>query len=161
MLKPQLRQLLPDQARLRMADLCSRSEHCRADIADRLARHGISPTDSEAILDFLCRNGFISDERFAKAFVADKVRFNAWGRIRIARELYMKGVDREAVKNAIDGIDYEQYHEAAMKAARSKCRSIDIDSREGKMKLYRFMASKGYESSVISAVIERIRKEEI
>jgi len=160
MLKRPLRTLTPDEARLRMASLCSRAEHCRADIADRLSRHGLSPGEVEGILDFLTSHDFINDDRFAAAFVRDKVRFNGRGRLRISRELRMCGVDAATIDVALNAIDETEYFESALKVARGKARGLDLASHEDRVRLYRFMSMRGFEGPVISMALRAITDDE-
>lgn len=156
----QRRQLLPDEARLRMADLCSRAEHCRADIEQRLIEHGIAAADRESILDFLCRNSFIDDRRFAESFARDKSRLNGWGKRKISFELARRKVDSATIRLALEDISNEEYFSKACKAACAKARSLDLSLYSDRLKLARFLYSRGYEPETAEAVIRQLRKEE-
>jgi len=70
-----------------MAGLCARSEQCEGDIARKLAAKGMGASDVEWVLGELRERGFVDAVRFARSFTNDKVRFSAWGRIKIRAAL--------------------------------------------------------------------------
>ena len=73
--------LTAEQALLRMADLCARSEQCPYDIAKKLRAKALSEADIHKVIDELRRRRFIDERRFAASFARDKVRFAGWGRL--------------------------------------------------------------------------------
>ena len=57
--------MTPDAAKLRMADLCARSEQCEADIRQKLYRLGLSSVEVQQIITQLIDEKFIDNARFA------------------------------------------------------------------------------------------------
>lgn len=151
------RRLTPGQAFSRMADACARAEICSADAAARLRRRGLSADDIGQIVDRLVEEGFIDDERYARAFVRDKYRFAGWGRRKIALALAAKRIPRDIAAEALDtAVDEEEYRARLIRLLRSKARSLPAelhDTFEGRQKLYAFAAGRGFESSLISSII--------
>lgn len=147
----------PESVRLRMAGLCARSEQCESDIRAKILRAGLTETDCLGILDFLKRERFIDDARFARAYVRDKVKFAGWGGNKIRMGLNAKRIRSDIVSEALGAIDYTEYREAALNAARSKSRNLNLRTREDNMKLYRYLLSRGYESSISVAIIKELR----
>ena len=80
-------ELTPQEAYTRLSTYCARSEHSPEDIRRKLHSWGIPMEEVPAIIERLEQEGFLSPERFARAFVRDKYRFNGWGPKRIALEL--------------------------------------------------------------------------
>ena len=76
--------LTPPEALHRAAALCSSSEHCIADIREKLSRWGIGEPDARTIVERLVQERFIDEGRYAIAFAKDKFRFSGWGRIKSA-----------------------------------------------------------------------------
>lgn len=136
-----------------MADLCARAEHCTSEIRDKLRKLGISSADSEAIITYLQDNRYIDDNRFAAAFTRDKIRFSGWGKLKVRAALAMKRIDSSIIREAADEIDEEVYQEAAMKAAETKSRGLDLSSYDDRTRLFRHLASRGFEPSLISKTI--------
>lgn len=159
MIKKPLRQLSAEAARLRMADLCSRSEQCEADIVDKLARHGISRSESEKIVAFLYEHGFLDEARFTKAFVRDKLRFNGWGQRKIRYSLALKRIPSALVNQVIEETGGEAFFDAALKAARTKARSLDTGSYEDCVKIFRYLAGRGFDPATASKAVSAVKKE--
>ena len=96
-----IKQLSPEKALMRLEELCARAEHSSGELRRKLYGWRISGTDADDIIESLRRRRFVDDERFARAFVRDKYRFNHWGRLRIRIELRAKGVDGDVIGLAI------------------------------------------------------------
>ncbi len=152
------RSLTPEQALLQMADICSRSEHSSREIREKLLKKGLTIPHTEEIVKKLIENNFIDDNRFAKAFVSDKIRFGLWGRNKIRMGLFAKGIDAHTVQEALENIDLKEYGQALLRAARNRAKNLDLEDYDSRMKLYRALASKGFESQYITKVINYLRK---
>lgn len=149
----------PEAARLRMADLCARGEHCEYEIAEKLRKLGQSSSDIKAILEFLEEGRFIDNARFASAFARDKVRFSGWGRRKIRMALAMKRISSADISEALESIDPRDYSEALSRAALSKSRSLDLEDYDDRNRLFAALARRGFEPDMISARIASIRRE--
>ena len=148
----------PEALKLRMAGLCSRSEQCSFDILAKLRRAGLSKEKSEEIVRFLIDRRFISDRRFAAAFASSKVRLSAWGRYKVAAALRAKRIPEPLIREALDSIETSEYVGALRKAAFAKARSLNLTVKEDAVKLYRHLASRGFESALIVAQVKAIIK---
>lgn len=147
----------PEALRLKMADLCMRSEQCSGDIRKKLMRH-ISDAEADKIIDFLEREKFIDDVRYAKAFVHDKVNFNAWGSRKIKLALIEKRVESSVIAEAIEQIDTKAYNRACLRCAATKAKHLDLNDFNDRQRLYRFIMSRGFESGLASRVIDYLRR---
>ncbi|MBD5236864.1 MAG: RecX family transcriptional regulator [Bacteroidales bacterium] len=151
--------ITPEAARLRMADLCARAEHCSFEITEKLKRMNLPYTQIREIISFLEENKFISDQRFATAYARDKVRFSAWGRNKIRMGLYAKRIDNASIRAALDAIEEKDYMDAARRAAAVKAKSLNIADYQDRAKLFRHLAAKGFEAPVISSIISRLKSD--
>ncbi|MDE5774375.1 MAG: RecX family transcriptional regulator [Muribaculaceae bacterium] len=142
-----------DKLRLRMADLCARSEQCSYDIALKLRRAGASAAQMMQIIDDLRSQKFIDDARYARALTNDKVRFAGWGRMKIRAALLAKRISESDIRLAFDGIDDDEYNASLMRVARSKARGLDLGDYRQRQKFFRSMASRGYEPGLISSAL--------
>ena len=77
------KQISKDNARMRLENMCARSEHCEWELKEKLKRWMISSADAEEILMVLRKGRFYDDRRFASAYVRDKMLYNRWGRRKI------------------------------------------------------------------------------
>ena len=101
---------------------------------------------------------FIDDGRYARAFIEDKVRFNGWGPLKIRAALAAKRLSGTQVEEAIAEVEEEAFLQAAMEAGKVKVRTLDLTVPEDRMKLTRFLASRGFTSSQVSAVVRKLRE---
>lgn len=72
-------------------DLLARREHSVVELRAKLVAREFAPDAIDAAIDSLVSEGLISDDRFAAAFVASRVR-RGQGPIRIRGELKQRGV---------------------------------------------------------------------
>ena len=155
----QRKQISADNARMRLEDLCARSEHCEYELREMLWKGGVSERDAETILSGLRKARFYDDSRFAYAYVCDKLRYSRWGRRKIVLGLMAKRIARDVADEVLDEIDMDEYMEIAVSLARAKARMVkEGNTFEGRTKLYRFLLARGFESSVVSRVMKMEEK---
>lgn len=158
MMKPR-QPLTPEQAYERVADACSRSEYCTHEVLEKLRRMGVNAVDSRRVLERLIRGRFVDDARFARAFVRQKAGYGRWGRRKIAYALAMKRIDRATVADALAEIEPEAYAESLRCLLQARLRSAGADvlqTYEGRTRLFRYAAGRGYETDAIAAAIKSL-----
>ena len=143
-----------EQALQRSASLCSTSEHCIADILEKLLRWGVSKTESEQIIDKLIDEKYIDETRYALAYTKDKLRFSHWGRIKIKAMLRMQHISDHDISNALEHINPEEYTNILEGVLDTKRRTMsDTDSYASRAKLIRFAMQRGFEMHEITKFI--------
>jgi len=143
----------------RAANLCSGSERCSSDIRTKLQSWGLDEKETDKAIEFLTKNKFLDDRRFAGYFVKDKLRFNKWGRIKIAYALRQKEIQADIIEQSIGEIDQDHYTEVLDQLLNSKIKSIgSIRKRENKAKAFRFAAQRGFTSDEIYKALARLEK---
>ncbi len=145
---------------IKMAGLCAGAEQCTADIRQKILKHGFSVDEAEKMISYLCANKYIDDSRYARAYSVDKVRFSGWGKLKIGMGLRAKGMSDTAISQALDHIPENDYLEALRKVMISKARSLDLKEIKDRQKLYRHLASRGFESRLIISAIRSFLKSE-
>ena len=149
--------LTPPEALHRAAALCSSSEHCIADIREKLSRWGIGEPDARTIVERLVQERFIDEGRYAIAFAKDIFRFSGWGRIKIRYALQQKRIGNSGIVNALSLIDEEAYTTHLADLLEKKSRSInDEDVEVRRSKLLRFAASRGFETDLVFRILKEI-----
>lgn len=146
-----------EKARMKMAALCARSEQCEYDIRTKLLRSFDTKTCDE-IVDFLKHHDFIDNKRYACALTSQKVRISRWGRLKIKLYLKSKRISQSDIDIALEGIDETEYIDTAIKLARAKAADLNLSVREDKMKLFRFLYQRGFESGIISRIIGNLSR---
>ena len=83
----------------RMMRLCAGRECCRSDIRRKLA--ALPPAAAQEVLDTLCREGYLDDARYARAFARDKSALQGWGSLKIQLALQRKQIDAADIVAAL------------------------------------------------------------
>lgn len=149
--------LTPAQAMNRAATLCSASELAPSDIQDKLIKWGLTPDESSCVIQELTDQGFLDEQRFARAFVHDRHAFNGWGRIKIAYQLRQKGISGDVINDAIATLDDEAYRQTLVELLRAKWRSVKgREPRAAWAAMMRFAASRGFESAVAATCVKQV-----
>lgn len=147
-----------EQALSALAALCSRGEQAESDLREKLRKWEVAPAQAERIIARLKDENFLSDERYARAFVRDKFRFNGWGRIKIAHALRQKHIDNQWIDVALrEEIDADCYHDTLMRLMLGKARSVaNRGSQAARAAVLRFAASRGFESDLCYRCLDEV-----
>ncbi|NLD22350.1 MAG: regulatory protein RecX [Bacteroidales bacterium] len=133
-----------DQILSRMMALCSRREYCRRDIEKKIVALS-QEVDAAKIIDRLCKEKFLDENRYSSAFVRDKSGLQGWGEAKIRYALHTKGVEKEAVEAALALLDEDSQVERLQKLLALKAKSVKADDAEQlRTKLLRFALSRGF-----------------
>lgn len=141
-----------------MAGLCANAEQCAADIRQKILKRGFSSEDAHKMIEYLRANKYIDDARYARAYAVDKVRFSGWGNMKVRIGLRGKGMSDAIISQALDYIPEKEYENALEKVLSAKARSLDLKEVKDRQKLYRHLASRGFESYLIISAIRNHMK---
>ncbi len=138
------------QALQRLMALCARGEHSSGEMLEKMRRWNVDDEAQARIMQRLINERYVDDERFARAFVNDKIKYNQWGSRRIEQALWQKGIDKETRQAVLAEIDDEQYLEVLRPLLKAKARSVKANSEyERQMKLARFAMGRGFTFNLI------------
>lgn len=137
--------------------LCASREYCSNDIRNKLNSWGLSSSDSARVINKLIGEKFLDDKRYAEAFVKDRYRQNKWGRIKIAAQLKVKGIEQNLIDEALSVLDEDEYKQSIKELLISHRRHIKAKNQyDLKGKLMRFGLSKGFESHILYDIINEL-----
>lgn len=140
-----MNEISPDEALKKLSALCAKTEHSTGEMRDKMRRWGLSEKDQAAVIAKLVEHQYVDDERFARAFVRDKLLYNHWGERKIAQALWQKGITDDIARAALSEIGCEEYSEQLRPLLDNKARSIKADSEyERRQKLIRFALGRGF-----------------
>ena len=147
--------LTPGEALNKAAAYCTLCERCISEVSAKLTAWGVPQSEQERIITRLTNEKFIDEERYCRAFVNDKVKFNRWGRIKITAALREKHLPQEYIKEALENIDEEAYMQSLKEVIEIKRREFKgKDDFATQQKIIRHAASRGYEPSLIISTIK-------
>ena len=143
------------EAYLQLAALCAQAEHCRQEMLDKMKRWGLDEGVKDRIISRLVKERFVDDERYARAFVKDKVRYNKWGRRKVEQALWQKHIDDDIRQRVLDEVDDEEYLDVLRPLLKQKRRSTKAASDyELNQKLVRFALSRGFTYDIIRQCLD-------
>lgn len=149
-----------DLALNRMMRLCAGRECCRSDIRRRLA--ALPPAEADAVLETLCREGYVDDARYARAFARDKSALQGWGILKIKLALQRKGIAAEAVAAALAEIDAPAASSKMEQVLRAKWKALERESDPEKKaaRFFRYGLGRGYSYDEIKKAYDNIRRDQ-
>ena len=116
---------------------------------------------AEKVVARLVKERFIDEERYSRAFVRDKFRYNHWGRVRIEQELKRKKIAQRHINEALEEIDEKDNLKALREMIQKKRPSVKGKNEyEIKGKLIRFALGRGFQMDDIIKVVGNLEDEE-
>ena len=143
------------EAYLQLAALCAQAEHCQQEMHDKMRRWELDETAQNRIVARLVKERYIDDERYARAFVKDKIRYNKWGRRKVQQALWLKHIDSEIQQRVLDEIDEKEYLDVLRPLLKQKRKSIRaMSDYELRQKLVRFALGRGFGFDIIRQCLD-------
>ena len=143
------------EAYLQLAALCAQAEHCQQEMRDKMRRWEMAPEVQERVIARLIKERFIDDERYARAFVKDKIRYNKWGRRKVQQGLWMKRINDDIQQRVLNEVDDKEYLAVLKPLLKQKAKSIKAESDyERNQKLVRFAFGRGFTYDIIRQCLD-------
>ena len=135
---------------VKITRLCSRSEQCSNEIRKKIINAGVEEDLADEMVQSLIEENYLNDELYVKAYVADKFKFNKWGKIKMRHYLRLKGLPDEVIAIGLDEIDKEKYKAVLIKTMKDKAKTIKKKNKFEKMgQIIRFTQNRGFEPELI------------
>ena len=139
----------------RLSALCASAEHCEYEMTEKMRKWEVEESDRERIMEYLRKAKFVDDERYARAFVKDKIKYNKWGRRKVEQGLWAKHIAEDIRQRVLDEVDESQYKSVLTDLLKSKRRSIKAANDYGmNRKLIKFALSRGFDYSIVRHCID-------
>jgi regulatory protein len=149
------KEMTEQEAYLQLATLCAQAEHCEQEMRDKMKRWEIDETVQNRIIDRLVKERYIDNERYARAFVKDKIRYNKWGMRKVQQALWMKRIDNDIQQRVLDEIDDKEYLDVLRPLLKQKRKSTKAaNDYELNQKLVRFALGRGFTFDIIRQCLE-------
>jgi regulatory protein len=128
----------------------SAREHSRLELGRKLARYAEEGDDVEALLDFLEKNNWLSQERFAESLIHRKAA--RYGNSRVVAELQNHGVGGEALAELKANLAQSETARAR-EVWRRKFGTVAQDAAE-RAKQMRFLLQRGFSPRTVRAAMQ-------
>jgi regulatory protein len=143
------------QALRKLANLCSKSEHCSGEMLTKMQQWGLDEESQAEVLSKLIEGKYIDDERFCRFFINDKIKYNKWGRRKIEQALWQKRMDTDISHKILDEINDFEYITVLRPLLKIKEKSIQAkNAYEQKIKLIKYALGRGFTMDIIRQCIE-------
>ena len=152
-----MREKIIKEARLKLAKYCSYRERASKEVRDKMRAFDLENSEMEKLIQELIDDGYLDDERYARAYAGGKFRLKKWGKLKIRRELKQKEIPEDIIKIAFSEIEGQSYLETLENVARTKfdqLREENLYIKKNKVAAY--LISKGYESELIWGVLNKL-----
>ncbi len=143
------------EAYLTLAALCAQAEHCQWEMLEKMRLWEVPEEAQARVMQRLVKERYVDDERYARAFVKDKIRYNKWGRRKVDQALWQKHIDEDIRKRVLDEVDDDEYLKVLRPLLKQKRKSTKANSDyELNQKLMRFAMGRGFTFDIIRQCID-------
>ena len=157
-----MKQISEEDALLRLTSLCSTAEHCSHEMIEKMQRWQLADDAQARIIEYLVKEKYIDDERYARFFAKDKIRYNKWGRRKVELAMWLKHIDGDIQRAVLDDIDDEEYLAVLRPLLKTKRKSVKASSDyEMNMKLIRFAMGRGFTMDIIRQCLDNDNYDDI
>ena len=133
---------------------CVYQERSHQEVRAKLYSYGLWKTDVEEILTQLITDGFLNEERFAKAYAGGKFRIKHWGKNKIENELKFKGISKRCIQTGLKEIDFRDYRKALTQLIKKKNQTlVEPNIFKRRDRVSKFVIGKGYEAELVWSVV--------
>lgn len=150
-----MKEVTEQGAFLQLAQLCARSEHCQHDMLEKMRHWEMSDEAQARVMQRLVSEHYVDDERYARAFVRDKIRYNKWGRRKVEQALWQKRIDDDIRQQVLREVADEEYLSVLRPLLKQKRRSTKAENDyELNQKLVRFALGRGFTYDIIRQCLD-------
>ena len=147
---------MQEVAQAKLEHYCAYQERCHHEVKQKLSDLSIWGEWAEEIIQHLINENFLSEERYAQSYARGKFRIKKWGRMKIRQKLREKRVASKLIDYGMKEIDEDEYLKTIEELIEKKNKTIrETNPIKRKKKLFNYMFTKGYESSLIWKEIKK------
>ncbi|MBQ9187419.1 MAG: RecX family transcriptional regulator [Prevotella sp.] len=150
-----MKEMTEHEVFLQLASLCAQAEHCQYEMTEKMRRWGVPDEVQARVMERLIAGRYVDDERFARAYIKDKVCYNKWGRRKVEQALWQKHIDEDIRQRTLDEVSDEEYLRVLRPMLRQKRPSVKAaNDYERNQKLMRFALGRGFTFELIRQCID-------
>jgi regulatory protein len=122
---------------------------------EKMRRWELPEEEQARVMQRLVSERYVDDERYARAFVKDKVRYNKWGRRKVEQALWQKHIDDDIRQRVLDEVEDDEYLAVLRPLLKQKRKStMAASDYELNQKLVRFALSRGFTFDIIRQCLD-------
>ena len=154
-----LKKLTASEVRKKIYHYCAYQERSHQEVKNKLYDLELSSSEIEEMISHLITEGYLNEERFAKAFVGGKFRVKNWGRIKIVNALEAKGLTKNCIRiglQEIDDADYRRTIELLILKKLDQTEEGNIYVKREKLATH--VIQKGFEPELVWEIVKELIK---
>jgi len=141
----------------RILKYCAYQERSHSEVKTKLFSFGLHTNEVDELLSRLITEGFVNEERFAKAFAGGKFRMQKWGRVKIENELNAHGLSGNCIKRGMKEIPDDDYQKTLHELLKKKNKLVsESDPFKKRNKLAQFAIGRGFEPELVWRMVKEI-----
>jgi regulatory protein len=143
--------------------LLGRRHHATSELRRKLWNKDYEQKLIDEVIEDLQNKGYLDDEEFIRAFVAEKSKSKSWSTKKVKAELIKRGLTSKIIDETLNHQPKETDIENAMKLAKKKYEVLlkrNLERNDLRNKLSAYLFSKGFEFELIKEVCDKILKDE-
>ncbi|HEY5823415.1 MAG TPA: regulatory protein RecX [Cyclobacteriaceae bacterium] len=134
---------------------CAYQERSHQEVKNKLYEFGLTTDEVDELLAKMITEGFLNEERFAKAFAGGKFRIKKWGRLKIIRELESQGLTKKCINRGLGEIDLSDYRKTLKNLLIKKAdQTEEINLFKKRDKVAKYAIGKGYEPEMVWEMVK-------
>ena len=142
----------------KIRNYCSYQERCISEVEQKLKDLAVQRKKITGIINQLQKEGYLDEERFARAFAGGKFRLNKWGKNKIEFEMKIRGIPELMIQEGMAEIDEDEYLLTLKELMIHKYNEIKSDKNVNiREKILNFAYGKGYEMEFILGYLKEMK----
>ena len=148
-------EVLIPRAKRRALHLLEKQDRTEKNLRDKLLEGGLPPRAAEAAIEYVRSYHYIDDDRYGENYV--RYHMEGKSKKRVMTDLIGRGMDPERAREITER-DYEgNEEEMVLRLLQKKNYDPKSADEKEKMKIYRFLAGRGFSYEVIKSALEKTK----
>ena len=138
--------------------ILARRMYTSKEIRNKLLEREYTDEIIQEVIATMERYGYVNDQFYAAEWIQSRMNAKPKGKIALRQELYLKGVDKSIIEEAIsEAFDDSKENDMALDLAKRKIKSYSSsDPAVVKRKLQSFLLRRGFRYETVREVIEKL-----
>ena len=153
------RRYSPEDAYNKICRYCAYQERSHKEVRVKLFSYGLFSSQVDELITRLITDGFLNEERFAKAFAGGKFRMQKWGRNKIIRALESHGVSSRCIQRGLKELEGPAYTRTLRSILSKKFAALaEPNPLKARQKAATFAIGKGYEPELVWDLLRELKQ---
>ena len=140
------------------ADYLSRRSHSEKELLDKVIKGGVDRDSAVKAIERFKELGYINDRDFAFEYTEYLLNSKRYSLNRVKQELFYKGISKDIISEAIDGIETDQAQTVINIINKSYVRKLNEEG--GREKVIAALMRRGFSYSDIKEAFNRLENDE-